>query len=267
MANFLRRAAIALAALFVAAPAAAAEPSLLTEIQSRGKILVGTTGDYAPFTMRDLETGGFTGYDVDVAKELAKDLGVELEFVQTTWPTLVAGMEAGKYDVAAAGITITLDRLKSVAFSDPYLKPLFVPIVDKKDAGRFKSWRDLDQPGVKVALQLGTAPEEAVKRRFKHATLYSVDAPVIDYTEVLAGRADATVTDNLYFASVIGKEYPQLAVVGEDDPLQETYNGLMTVQGDQVWLNWLNAWVREKQTQGFFDELHQKWFVEYAPAE
>ncbi|HYD98802.1 MAG TPA: transporter substrate-binding domain-containing protein [Alphaproteobacteria bacterium] len=252
-------------ALGLAGQAVAQTKSLLQTVQERGTVRVGTTGDYAPYTIRNLETGGFSGYDIDVANALAADLGVKVEFVQTTWPTLVAGMVANKYDIAAAGITITLDRLKSVSFSEPYLKPLFVPIIDKKDAGRFKTWKDLDQEGVTIALQMGTAPEEAVKRRFKKAKLVSVAEPVIDYTEVLAGRATATVTDNLYFASVIGREYPQLATVDEGNPVQETYNGLMTVQGDQVWLNWVNAWVREKQSQGFFEELHKKWFVDYKP--
>jgi cyclohexadienyl dehydratase len=247
--------------VFVGGKATAQSQSLLNTILGSGVIKIGTTGDYPPFSGRVTATGAYEGFDIDVAEKLAADLGVKLELVQTSWDTLVAGIGAGKYAVAASGITVTLERLKAVAFADPYLRPTLVPIIDKKSADKFKSWKDLDKPGVKIALQLGTAAEEAVKRRFKNAELYSVNAPVIDYTEILAGRADATVTENLYFMQVIGKEYPNLAMVDPNNPLEGSFVSLMTVQGDQVWLNWLNAWVREKQEQGFFDALNQKWLL------
>lgn len=236
------------------------QSSLLDKISRTGEIRVGTTGDYSPFTLVDTKTGEFTGYSIDIAKQLAHDLGVELVFVKATWPTLVAGLQAKKYDVAISGITISLERLKTVGFSDPYLNPKLVPVFNKKNVNRFKSLKDLDKPGVKISLQLGTAAEQSAKRFFKNAELYSVDYPVIDYTEVLAGRADATITDDIFFASQIGKEYPDLRMLDVGYSFPSQFFGVMTPRNEQEWLNWLNAWVREKHDQKFFDSVYARYF-------
>jgi cyclohexadienyl dehydratase len=236
-----------------------AEGSLLDAIHARGIIKVGTTGDYSPYSFRDLDTGGFKGFDIDVAHRLAADLGVRLELVQATWPTLMAGLEAAKYDIVASGVTVTPERAEAAAFSAPYLHPRFVPIIRKRDAGRFKTLGDIDQPGVTVALQQGTASEEAGRRIFKHATLKPVLDPVVDYTEVLAHHADATFTDNLYFAATLGDQYPELMMIqGPDDSASDI--ALLTVKGDAKLLDWLDAWVAARQADRFFDGLFKTWF-------
>ncbi len=234
--------------------------SLLDAIRARGTVRVGTTGDYAPYSFRDLDTGGFKGFDIDVARRLAADMGVKLELVQATWPTLMAGLQAGKYDLVASGVTVTPERAEAAQFSTPYLHPRFVPIVRKRDLGRFKTLADIDQPGVRVALQQGTAAEQAGRRVFKQATLKAVLEPVIDYTEVLAGHADATFTDNLYFASTIGTQYPELAMIpGDNDATSDI--ALMTVQGDPKLAGWLNDWVAARDGDHFFDGLFATWFA------
>lgn len=251
-------ASLSLVALWLAAPAWGAS-SLLDAIHGRGSIRVGTTGDYAPYSFRDLDTGGFRGFDIEVAKRLAADLGVKLDLVQATWPTLMAGLQAGKYDIVASGVTVTPERAEAAQFSAPYLHPRFVPIVRRRDLGRFKTLADIDQPGVRVALQQGTAAEQAGRRAFTHATLKPVLDPVIDYTEVLAGRADATFTDNLYFASTIGAQYPELAMVeGENDASSDI--ALLTVQGDPKLKAWLDDWVAARSADHFFDGLFATWF-------
>lgn len=264
--RFHRRALLAgLAALPLAlgfTGAARAQGSRLETVRRHGVLRVGMTGDYFPYSFRDLRGGGFKGYEVAVAERLAADLGVTLKLVQTTWPTIVAGLMADKYDVAASGITVTPERAKAVAFSMPYLRPAFMPVVQEKDLSRFRTWADLDQPGVTIAVQQGTAPEQMAKRTFKQARLLSVAEPVIDFTEVLAGRAQATFTDNLYFATKIGREYPQLRMVTDGAIAgTETQNALMTSKGDAEWLAWLDAWVAARLADGFFDGLYQTWFA------
>jgi cyclohexadienyl dehydratase len=85
------------------APASAPAPSRLDEIIARGKLRVGTTGDYRPFTYFDKQTGKFEGYDIDMAVALAKAMGVEAEFVQTSWPDLSKDFSADKFDIAMGG--------------------------------------------------------------------------------------------------------------------------------------------------------------------
>ncbi|MFY8093569.1 MAG: transporter substrate-binding domain-containing protein [Niveispirillum sp.] len=251
----------------VLAPSALAQgTSMLDRVRKAGTLRVGTTGDYFPYSFRDVKTGGFKGYEIAVAERLSADLGVKLQLVQATWPTLVAGLMARKYDIAATGVTVTPERAKAVAFSKAYLRPAFIPLILKKDTERFKSWDDLDQPGVTISVQQGTAPETMAKKVFTKARILSVADPVIDFTEVLAGRAQAAFTDNLYFMTKIGLEYPQLTMLTQGArPGTDTENAIMTPQGDPVWLDWLNGWVDARAADGFFDRLFKTWFEGTGP--
>lgn len=266
--NLPRRHLILSALSLACVPAAMAQtPSLLDRVRKSGVLRVGTTGDYYPYSFRNLKNGGFQGYEVTVAERLAADLGVKLLLVQATWPTLVAGLLARKYDIAATGVTVTPERAKAVAFSKAYLRPAFVPLILKKDADRFKGWDDLDQLGVTIAVQQGTAPETMARKVFTRARILSVADPVIDFTEVLAGRAQAAFTDNLYFMTKIGREYPQLTMLTTGArPGTDTENAIMIPLGDAVWLDWLNGWVDARTADGFFAGLFKIWFEGQGPA-
>ena len=140
------------------------QKSLLHEISERGVLRVGTTGTYFPFSIRDAATNSFKGFDIEVAERIAKDLGVKVEFVQTTWPALVAGLVARKYDIGASGITITLERLKSVAFTDSYIRPAVVPIIRAADKSKYGKWQDLDKEGVRIAVSSAPHRRQRPKR-------------------------------------------------------------------------------------------------------
>jgi cyclohexadienyl dehydratase len=241
--------------------ASAANDSLLHTVLNRGTLRVGTTGDYPPYSELDQATNTYKGYEIDVVTALAADLGVKLEFVPTTWDTLGAGLAADKYDVVASGVTMTLERLKSVAFTDPYLDSPLVPLILKKDDGRFASWRDMDQEGVKIAVMAGTSAEESAKKNFTKAEIVSITAPALDYQELLAGRVTAAITDTVFIKKALAQYEKDFAVVDPDHPIEGQPNSMMTVQGDQVWLNWLNTWIKLKQQSGFFDSLFQKWIA------
>lgn len=241
--------------------ASAADESLLHRILNRGTLRVGTTGDYPPYSELDQATNTYKGYEIDVVTALAADLGVELEFVPTTWDTLGAGIAADKYDVVASGVTMTLERLKSVAFTEPYLDSPLVPLILKKDDGKFASWRDLDKAGVKLAVMAGTSAEESAKKNFTKAEIVSITAPALDYQELLAGRVTAAITDTVFIKKALAQYEKDFAVVAIDQPIEGQPNSMMTLQGDQVWLNWLNTWIELKKQTGFFDSLFQKWIA------
>jgi cyclohexadienyl dehydratase len=241
-------------------PASAAEStSLLTTVAQRGVLRVGTTGTYFPFSQIAAD-GSFEGYDIDVAKKIGEDLGVRVEFVQAPWPTIVAGLAAGKYDIAASGISLTLDRMKSVAFTDSYVRPSVVPLIRKQDEGKYKTWRDLDSPDVTIAVMLGTSAERMTRTTFTKANIISVEAPALDWQEVLSGHAHAAINDNLTYARV-ERHNSALVVLDPEHPLKSDFNGMITKQGDQVWLNWLNAWIMLRKDNGFFEELDKKWIL------
>lgn len=254
--------AIALALPSLAAPAAAEDAkSLLNQILERGTLRVGTTGDYPPYSELDQTSGTYKGYEIDVATQLAADLGVKVEFVPTSWETLAAGIQAGKYDVAASGITLTLDRLKSIGFSDPYLDAPLVPLVQVKDGAKFATWRDLDKAGVRIAVQSGTSAEGSAKANFKNAEIVPIVAPALDYQELLAGKVDAAITDTIFIQKALAQYSDKVVAVDPTHAIEGQPIAMMTVRDDIAWQRWLSVWVSLKQQSGFFDSLFTKWIA------
>lgn len=249
--------ASALAWAVMGALPAAAQVSALTKVLESGKLRVGTTGDWNPMSMKDPASDSYAGFDIDVMTELAKDLGVEIEFVPTEWKTLVPGIVADKYDISTSA-SITAQRIRSVGFTDSYYTLGTVPLTQKKNAERFTTWESINQEGVTVAVTLGTSQEQQVKTLFPKATIRTIEAPARDFQEVLAGRADVSVTSNVE-ASKLVEAHDVLAIVPVEEPAAPADIAFLVAQNDQVWLNYLNHWIRIKENQGFFDALTDKW--------
>jgi cyclohexadienyl dehydratase len=254
----LVKACIAALGLVLASPAAMAQ-SALQDILSNGVLKVGTTGDWNPMTMKDTETNSYTGYDIDVMTALATDLGVEVEFVPTDWKTLVSGVTAGKYHMTGSA-SISPARAKAAGYSQSYFSLATVPLINKKDADRFKDWGDLDNADVTVAATLGTTQEKQVKEFFPNAQYKIVEAPARDFQEVLAGRAQAHITSNVEANKLIA-QYPELMIVPVSAPRARTPIAMLLPQDDQVWINYVNTWITMKKEAGFFDELGTKWYL------
>ncbi len=249
--------AVPAALLFLAVTAEAHAQSALQDILNNGVLKVGTTGDWNPMTMKDPATNGYTGYDIDVMTELAKDLGVEVEFVPTDWKTLVNGVTSGKYHMTGSA-SVSPARAKAAGYSISYFSLATVPLILSKNGERFTDWADLDKPEVTVAATLGTTQEKQVKQFFPNAKHQIVEAPARDFQEVLAGRADAHITSNVEANKLVAK-YPQMMIVPVSAPKAPTPIAMLLPQGDQVWINYVNTWITLKQERGFFDELGKKW--------
>ena len=239
----------------VTAPVHAA--SVLNEILSDGVLKVGTTGDWNPMTMKDTATNSYTGYDIDVMTELAKDLGVKVEFVPTDWKTLVSGVTSGKYHMTGSA-SISAGRAKAAGYSNSYFSLATVPLTLKKNADKFTDWADLDKASVTVAATLGTTQEKQVKQFFPNAKYKIVEAPARDFQEVLAGRAEAHITSNVEAYKLVAK-YPEMMVVPVSAPKAPTPIAMLLPQADQVWINYVNTWIALKTERGFFVDLGRKW--------
>lgn len=250
---------IMLAVALLAAPLMAQAQSVLQQVLEGGVLKVGTTGDWNPMTMKDIATNGYVGYDIDVMTQLAADLGVAVEFVPADWRTLVSGISAGTYHMTGSA-SVTPARAKVAGYSIPYFSLGTVPLINARDAERFKDWGDLNAAGVKVAATLGTTQEQQVKAFFPDATHVIVDAPARDFQEVLAGRADAHITSNVEALQLV-KRYPQLMIVPVSEPRARALVAMLLPQGDQVWINYVNTWIGARKESGFFDELAAKWGI------
>ena len=180
--NFIKLAIASVALACAAVPAYA--QNTLQDILSGGVLKVGTTGDWNPMTMKDPATNTYTGYDIDVMTELAKDLDVKVEFVPTDWKTLVNGVVSGKYHMTGSA-SISPARAKVAGYSNSYFSLATVPLTLSKNASKFTDWADLDKPDVTVAATLGTTQEKQVKQFFPNAQYKIVEAPARDFQEVL----------------------------------------------------------------------------------
>ena len=248
---------VILATVALTAQAKAETDSRLHQILKSGELRVGTTGDWNPMTVRDPASNSYKGFDIDVMQELAKDLGVKLTFVPTDWKTLVNGIIANKYDMSTSA-SVTPARIRTVGFTRSYYQVTTVPLTLKSNLDKFKDWGDIDKPSVTVAVTLGTSQEQQVKTFFPNAKINSIEAPARDFQEVLAGRAQVSVTSNLE-ASLLIQAHQQLAVVPVSEPRTPADLAFIVAQGDQVWLNYLNHWISIKLNHGFFEELKRKW--------
>jgi cyclohexadienyl dehydratase len=230
--------------------------SRLQTIQKNGELRVGTTGDWDPMTMKDPATNEYKGFDIDVMKELAKDMGVKIKFVPTDWKTIVSGITANRYDLSTS-VTKTPKRAEVAGFTETYYKYGTVPLVLKKNSKKFSTWNSLNNKDVTIATTLGTSQEEKAKEFFPKSKLKSIEAPARDFQEVLSGRADGNITSSTEANKLVIK-YPQLTIVndGEKNP---AFLAMMVPKKDKVWNDYVSKWINDKKASGFFNTLLAKY--------
>ena len=243
-------------ALLLLLPLSAHAESSLNKILSSGELKVGTTGDWDPMTLKDPATNKYVGFDIDVMRELAKDMGVKVIFVPTEWKTIVSGITSGRYDISTS-VTKTAKRAEVAGFTNTYYKYGTVPVVLKKNLKKYSTWKSLNNKNVTIATTLGTSQEEKAKEFFPKSKLQSVEAPARDFQEVLAGRADGNITSSTEANKLVIK-YPQLAIVpdGEKNP---AFLAMMVSKNDKIWNDYVNEWIKTKKTSGFFESLLTKY--------
>ena len=245
-----------IATTFIIATPALGE-SRLNEILKTGILRVGTTGDWNPMTTKDPSTNKYKGFDIDVVNELAKDMGVNIEFVPTEWKTLVTGITSNKYDISTSA-SLNAKRALAAGYSDSYLNYYQVPLTLKKNLNKFSDWEDINKKNVRLAVTLGTVQEQMAKDFFPMARITSIEAPARDFQEVLSGRADVSMTSNIEAAALVN-QYQELAIIQVKEQKNPTPLALLTPQDDQVWINYINHWIELKKSYGFFDKLKIKW--------
>ena len=178
------------------APAQAQTPTLLDTIIKDGTLRVGLTEDYRPFSIADA-SGNVEGIDVDMANDLAKSLGVKLEIVKTSWPTLQSDLLAGKFDIAMGGITITLARQKVGLFSTPVFSSGKTPITHCGDEAKYETLQQIDEPGVRVIVNPGGTNALFDQAHLQKATIVPWKDNATIFDALAQGKADLMITDSV----------------------------------------------------------------------
>lgn len=229
--------------------------STLEQIKSAGVIKVATEGTYAPFTYHDA-SGKLTGFDVEIANEIAKHIGVKAEFTEGKWDGLIAGLDAKRYDAVVNEVTITDERKAKYDFSDPYIVSKASLIV-REDNKSITSFDDLK--GKKSA---HTLTSNYAKLATKYgAELVGTDGFNQSIDLVLSGRADATINDNVSFLD-FKKHKPDAKVKIAATLANAEYQGVIISKGQPELLSEINAALADIKKDGTYKRIATKYFGE-----
>jgi ABC-type amino acid transport substrate-binding protein len=188
-------AALALALLLSWLPGQAqAAGSRLERILAEKKLRVCVWPDYYGISYRNPKTQTLSGIDIDMAEALGKDLGVAVEFVDSSFARLIADVTGDRCDVAMFAIGINPQRLEKLRFTKPHLASDIYAITTRSNR-RIQGWDDIDRPGSVVAVARGTLHEPVMRQKLKSAELRVLDTPHAREQEVESGRADVFMTD------------------------------------------------------------------------
>ncbi|MFJ5759708.1 amino acid ABC transporter substrate-binding protein [Neobacillus sp. NPDC093182] len=231
------------------------DQDLLAKIKDDGKLLIGTEGTYAPFTFHD-ESGNLTGFDVEIATEVAKRLGVEPEFKETQWDAIFAGLDAKRFDMIANQVGIRPDRQEKYDFSDPYITSAAVLIVHK-DNNEVKTFEDIK--GLNAAQSLTSNYGDLAKKY--GANLVSVEGFTQSVELLASKRVDVTINDRISFLDYT-KQRPEapikIAATSED----ASASGLMFRKGSDKLVAEVNKALTGMVEDGTYKKISEKWFGE-----
>ena len=232
----------------------------LEDIAARGTIRIGTTGDYIPMSYRNPQTGAYEGIDAELSQLIADSLGVKIEYVPTSWPTLTADTLAGKFDIALCGISRNYARAKTMAMSDAYGEGAFGKTIlcRKSDAKKYQSLADIDKPEVRVMINPGGTNEKFAHANLKKAKLIvhqeNADIP----RQVAEGNADIMITETVEAARYIELN-DKLAAPLMKAPFTRHSCGILMQKGDQEFLNYINFVLAELKMDGTLATLEKKY--------
>ena len=236
----------------------------IERIERRGKILIGTTGDYRPLSFCEPETGEYWGFGIEMAREMAAELGVGIEFVKTSWPTLTADVlaEPQTFDLAIGGITITDARRETMLMSDGYLANGKTILCRKSEADRFQSLADLDKPEVRVMVNPGGLNEKFANENLTHATIIVHQKNEEIPTLVAEGKADVMITE-ITEAPYYVQADSRLAAPLLNEPFTHGEIGVLMRKGQDDLLLMVNNLIRKMKSDGSLRRLHEKYGLVY----
>ncbi|MDZ5460649.1 ABC transporter substrate-binding protein [Azohydromonas lata] len=244
-----RRLLVAAAALALSSATLAAEPpSRLERLRQAGQVRVCVWPDYYGISYRHPVTRQLVGLDVDLAQELGKDLGLAVQFVDSSFARLVEDLLADRCDVAMFAIGVTPLRQEKLRFTAPHLASDIYAITTRSNR-RIRTWDDIDRPGVVVAVARGTLHEPVMREKLRQAQLAVLDTPHAREQEVESGRADVFMTDFPYSRRMLDSaDWARL--VAPTSTYHVTPYAWAVAPGDERWLQALDGFVARIKRDG-----------------
>ena len=241
---------------------ASSEADKLEEIMDQGVLKVGTTGDYQPMSYLDPDTGEYVGFDNELTKDLAGEMGVEIQYVETSWPTLMEDTLAGKFDLAICGITVNDARKEQALMSNGYIVNGKTILCRAEDADKYTSLEAINRPEVRVMVNPGGLNEQFARENLPDVTLIIHDVNQEIPGLVASGEADIMITEIMEAGYYVGQD-SRLAAPLVQEPFTHGEIGVLMPKGSEDLLNYVNEFLRKEKESGRIDELADEYFYRY----
>ncbi|KEY60012.1 transporter substrate-binding domain-containing protein [Serratia sp. DD3] len=244
--------------LLLAAGGASAQSNLDKVLQQK-VLTVCTTGDYKPYTFLK-EDGSYEGIDIAMAESLANSLGAKVQWVKTTWKTLMPDFVSGKCDIAMGGISVTLKRQQQAFFAEQLGTDGKIPLVRCSDVKKYRTIAQINQPTVRLIEPAGGTNEAFVHAYLPDAKLTLSHDNMGIFQQLVDHKADVMITDASE-ALYQQKRYPQLCAVDPDKPMQYGEKAYMLPRDDMSWKLYVDQWLHLSKATGEYQKILDHWLA------
>ncbi|HET7355690.1 MAG TPA: transporter substrate-binding domain-containing protein [Nocardioidaceae bacterium] len=234
--------------------------SQLTKVEKSGTLRVAVLPDFPPSAVQK-PNGEFAGYEIDIAKDLAEQMGVKLQLVPTNGDSRLPLLQSNRVDVNISSWTATNERALSVGFTIPYVAHGAGVIYDKNNP--ISSLADL--AGKKVSVARGSTNDTIMTTQYPKTDVVRFDTIADALAALKAGKVDAAV-ESYETVNDLAKQDPSQLAVLDVPPISPSIVSMGVLPGDQVWINYLNNYIRNLITSGTDNKLYEKWFHRPLPS-
>lgn len=219
---------------------------------------IGTEGAYAPFNYTNAD-GTLGGFDVEIANAICDDLQMTCEIIAQDWDGIIPGLKAGKYDAIVAAMSVTPERAKQVAFTDPYFSNALV-FLAKKDSS-FDPANSSDINAHSIAAQRSTISSQWLENAYPKADMKLYDTLSNAFLDLGSGRVDAMISDKLpaleWLGSPSGSNY---AIKGDEIDINDNF-AIAVRPNDEALQAKINKSLANLKSNGTYDKINQKYFA------
>lgn len=255
----MQRLTLTLALLASGSLAHAQQPtSHLDSVQQKGQLAVCTTGDYKPYSSLR-QDGEYEGIDIEMARNLAKSLGVSVQWVPTSWKTLLPDFLTGRCDIAVGGISVSLERQKKAFFSNTLDIDGKIPLVRREDQSQYQTLAQINRAEVRIVEPAGGTNEAFVHVHAPKARLALHDNVTI-FQQLLDKKADVMITDASE-ALYQQKRLPGLCAVNPGKFMQYGEKAYLLPRDDMAWKSYVDQWLHLSKVTGTYQQIVAEWLA------
>jgi polar amino acid transport system substrate-binding protein len=236
---------------------ASPDKDIFYSIQKNGEIRVGVSV-LAPWVMKD-KKGELIGFEIDVARQLAKDMGVKVSFKEYQWSKMIPALKKGEIDIIASGLSITPKRALEINYSQPYSSSGYSLVTNLSLTKDFTSIKDLNNEKVFITAVQGTVSADLAERVFPKAKLDLRKTEEDATSAVVNGSVHAFVSSSP-IPEFISIKHPDEVDLPLKDPLLTTKEAFAINKNNQEMINYLNAWIIAHEADDWIESSHKYWF-------